>query len=140
MTTDPTHPSEEKIRDTSRFRQHGDRLEFCLHNDSVHSSKMRLQLRSGNATTVTGRRNGTKKETFYPANDVNQFITALNKTYMIHDITEYSAQIFSIALTVAMHILLWHLAAIIPSQISNYFLPLFQRDLLHKSTLFSGCH
>ena len=35
----------------------------------------------------------------------------------------YSAQTFSIALTVATHIPLRHLAAIIPSWLNNYFLP-----------------
>ena len=50
-----------------------------------------------------------------------------------------SAQTFSIALTVATHILLRHLAAIIPSQLNNYFLPPFLRDLQHKGTLYSGC-
>ena len=37
----------------------------------------------------------------------------------------YSALTFSITLTVATHIPLWHLAAIIPSQLNNYFLPSF---------------
>ena len=52
----------------------------------------------------------------------------------------YSAQTFSIALTVVTHIPLRHLVAIIPSQTNDYFLPSFQRDLQHKCTLYSGCH
>ena len=35
---------------------------------------------------------------------------------------------------------LWHLAAIIPSELNNYFLRFFLRDLKHKGTLYSGCH
>ena len=56
----------------------------------------------------------------------------------------YPAQTFNIALTVATHISLRHLAAIIPSQLNNYFLPSFLpsflRDLQHKGALYSGCH
>ena len=37
----------------------------------------------------------------------------------------YSAQTFNNALTIAMHIPLRHLAAKIPSQLNNYFLPSF---------------
>ena len=48
--------------------------------------------------------------------------------------------VYSIALTVATHILLWHLAAIIPSQLNNYFLPPFLWDLQHKGTLYFGCY
>ena len=38
----------------------------------------------------------------------------------------YSAQTFSIALTVVTHISLWHLAAIVPFQLNNYFLPSYE--------------
>ena len=52
----------------------------------------------------------------------------------------YSAQTFSIDLTVETHILLWHLAANIPSQLHNYFLPPFLRGLQQKGSLYPGCH
>ena len=52
----------------------------------------------------------------------------------------YFAQTFSIALTVETHISFRHLAAIIPSQLNNYFLLSFLRDLQHKATLYSVCH
>ena len=52
----------------------------------------------------------------------------------------YSTQTFNNALTLAMHIPLRYLAAIIPSQLNNYFLPSFLRDLQHKGSLYSGCH
>ena len=52
----------------------------------------------------------------------------------------YPALTFSITLTVATHILLRHLVAIIPSQLHNYFLPSFPRDLQHRGALYPGCH
>ena len=62
--------------------------------------------------------------------------------YVYSDV--HFSQTFSIALIVATHIPLRHLAAIIPSQLNNYFLPSilpsFLRDLQHKGTLYSGCH
>ena len=65
---------------------------------------------------------------------------SLNTTFAISVATHNSAQAFSIALTVATHILLRYLASIIPSQLINYFLPSFPRDLQHKNTLYSSCH
>ena len=49
----------------------------------------------------------------------------------------YSDQTFSTASTVAMHIPLRHLAAIISSQLNNYFLPSNETCSI---TLYSGCH
>ena len=55
-------------------------------------------------------------------------------------VTHNSTQTFNNALTGATHILLRHLAAKIPSQFHNYFLPSFLRDLQNKGTLYSRSH
>ena len=52
-------------------------------------------------------------------------------------VTHNSAQTFNNALTVVTHIPLRHLAAKIPSQLDNYFLPSFLQDFQHKVTLYS---
>ena len=57
-----------------------------------------------------------------------------NPTFATPMETHTSAQTFNSALTLATHISLRHLAARIPSQLHNYFLPSY--DLQHKSTLF----
>ena len=54
--------------------------------------------------------------------------------------THNSAQTFNNALIVATHISHRHLAAKIPSQLHNYFLPSFLRYLQHRGTLYSRCH
>ena len=58
---------------------------------------------------------------------------------LLHLQRRISSQTFIIALTLATHIPLKHWAAMIPSQLNNYFFPSFQRDLQHKSTLYYGC-
>ena len=89
-------------------------------------------------------------ETFMPLSNNNQnhtfmgdfIIPALNQQtwLLLHLWQPYLSQTFNNALTVVTHIPLQHLAAIIPSQLHNYFLPPFLRDLQHKGTLYSCCH
>ena len=52
----------------------------------------------------------------------------------------YVTHTFNNTLTVATHISLRHLAAKIPSQLHNYFLLSYLRDLQHRGTLYSRCH
>ena len=77
-------------------------------------------------------------ETFMPLSYNNQdhtfmddyMIPVLNQQTrpLLHLWRPYLTQIFNNALTVAMHISLRHLAAKIPSQLHNYFLPSFLQD------------
>ena len=75
-------------------------------------------------------------ETFMPLSNSNQDHTFMGD-YIIPILKQQTRlllcllrrifpQTFSIALTVTMHILLRHLAAIIPSQFNNYFLPSYK--------------
>ena len=63
---------------------------------------------------------------------------------LLHLWRPYLTQTFNNVLSVATHISLKHLAAKIPSQLQNYFLPSslpsFLRDFPHKGTLYSRCH
>ena len=53
----------------------------------------------------------------------------------------YLTHTFNNALTVTLHVSLKHLAAKIPYQLHNYFLPFFLRDLQHKRKPFiPHCH
>ena len=59
MTTDPTHPSEEKIKE---IQAELNKMVTALNSASVMTpstakKRRRPQLRSGNAKTVTARRN-----------------------------------------------------------------------------------
>ena len=64
------------------------------------------------------------------------FIVQLNICNVYSD--AYSAQIFSIALTVATHIALRHLAAIILSQLNNYFLPSYETCGIKVSSILAA--
>ena len=89
-------------------------------------------------------------ETFMPLSNSNQDHTFMGD-YIIPVLKQQTrlllrlqrrifTRTFSISLTVDTHIPHRHLAAMIPSQLNNYFLPSFLRVLQHKGILHSGCH
>ena len=87
MTTGPTHPSEEKIKETQADL---DNMVTALNSASImipsiaqksaHNYDLAMQQQSLQDTM--------KQKKIYPGNYVNQFITALNKAYIIHVIPE----------------------------------------------------
>ena len=58
---------------------------------------------------------------------------------LLHQWRPYLTQTFNNALPLTMHISLRHLAAKMPSQLHNSFLPSFLRDLQHKRKPFIPC-
>ena len=88
MTTGSTYPSEEKIKET---QDDLDNMMTALNSASITTPSI---AKKKAPTTTIWQCNDShfemqwNKKTFYPGNDVNQFITALNKVYMIHVIPE----------------------------------------------------
>ena len=87
MKTGPTHPSEEKIKETQADL---DNMVTALNSASITTPSI-AQKSAHNynlAMRQQSLRGAMKQQAFYPGNGVNQFITALNKVYMIHIISE----------------------------------------------------
>ena len=87
MTTGSTHPSEEKIKETQAEL---DNMVSALNSTSITTPSI-AQKRTYNydlAMRQQSLRDPMKQKKFYPGNDVNQFITVLNKVCMIHVIQE----------------------------------------------------
>ena len=88
MTTGSIHPSEEKIKETQ-----ADLDNMVTAPNSASITTQSIAKKKAPTTTIWQCDNSHfetqwNKKKFYPGNDVNQFITALDKVYMIHVIPE----------------------------------------------------
>ena len=87
MTTGWTHPSEEKIKETQADL---DNMVTVLNSASIKTPSIakKSAYNYDLAMRQQSLRDAMKQKKFYPGNDINQFITALNKVYMIPVIPE----------------------------------------------------
>ena len=91
MTTGPTHQSEEKIKETQADL---DNMVTALNSASITIPSI-AKKKKKRPMQQQSLRDTMKQKTFYPRNDVNQFITALNKAYVAEGILVLIRRIIS---------------------------------------------